>query len=177
MISIWIFAENISDRKEAISEIFPCYKENKDDKWDVFTENKRIIILELNKYQMTNDNFRDLLTNWVNFLKTPEYLENNPLKIENEELDKAIDKLEFMSKKYEERYYIQSMEDYERDKLSEKYWESVEARKEGLKEGLKEGKKEKSIEIAKNMLKKELDINLISELSGLTINEIENFKK
>ena len=85
---------------------------------------------------MTNDNFRDLLTNWVNFLKTPEYLENNPLKIENEELDKAIDKLEFMSKKYEERYYIQSMEDYERDKLSEKYWESVEARKEGLKEGL-----------------------------------------
>ena len=136
VISIWIFAENISDRKEPISEIFPCYKENKDDKWEVFTENKRIIILELNKYQMTNDNFRDLLTNWVNFLKTPEYLENNPLKIENNELDKAIDKLEFMSKKDEERYYIQSMEGYERDKLSEKYWESVEARKEGLKEGL-----------------------------------------
>ena len=44
MISIWIFAENLTDREEPISEIFPCFKENKNDKWEVFTENKRIII-------------------------------------------------------------------------------------------------------------------------------------
>ena len=172
VISIWIFAENISDRKEPISEIFPCYKENKDDKWEVFTENKRIIILELNKYQITNDNFKDLLTNWVNFLKTPEYLENNQLKIENNELDKAIVKLTFMSKKDEERYYIQSMEDYEREKLSEKYWEGIEREKKGKEKGLKEGK----IEIARNMLKDNVDINVISKYSGLSIDEINKLK-
>ena len=172
VISIWIFAENISDRKEPISEIFPCYKENKDDKWEVFTENKRIIILELNKYQITNDNFKDLLTNWVNFLKTPEYLENNQLKIENNELDKAIVKLTFMSKKDEERYYIQSMEDYEREKLSEKYWECIEREKKGKEKGLKEGK----IEIARNMLKDNVDINVISKYSGLSIDEINKLK-
>jgi len=172
VISIWIFAENISDRKEPISEIFPCYKENKDDKWEVFTENKRIIILELNKYQITNDNFKDLLTNWVNFLKTPEYLENNQLKIENNELDKAIIKLAFMSKKDEERYYIQSMEDYEREKLSEKYWEGIEREKKGKEKGLKEGK----IEIARNMLKDNIDINVISKYSGLSIDEINKLK-
>ena len=172
VISIWIFAENISDRKEPISEIFPCYKENKDDKWEVFTENKRIIILELNKYQITNDNFKDLLTNWVNFLKTPEYLENNQLKIENNELDKAIVKLAFMSKKDEERYYIQSMEDYEREKLSEKYWEGIEREKKGKEKGLKEGK----IEIARNMLKDNVDINVISKYSGLSIDEINKLK-
>ena len=168
VISIWIFAENISDREEPISEIFPCYKENKYDKWEVFTENKRIIIFELNKYQTTNENFKDLLTNWVNFLQEPEYLENNPLKLKNKELDKAIDKLEKMSKNDQERYYIQSMEDYERDKASEKYWEGIEREKKGKEDG----KKEKSIEIAKNMLKEGLDVNLISKLSGLTVEEI-----
>ena len=188
VISIWIFAENLTRRKKAISEIFPTFKENGEDNWEVVSENQRIIILELNKYQTTNDNFKDLLTNWVNFLKTPEYLENNPLKIENNELDKAIDKLEIMSKNDQERYYIQSIKDYERDRASEKYWESVEARNKGLKEGLdkglkeglnkglKEGEKNKSIEIAKNMLKDNVDINIISKYSGLSIEEINELK-
>ena len=192
VISIWIFAENLTRRKKAISEIFPTFKENGEDNWEVVSENQRIIILELNKYKTTNDNFKDLLTNWVNFLKTPEYLENNPLKIENNELDKAIDKLEIMSKNDQERYYIQSIKDYERDRASEKYWESVEARNKGLKEGLnkglkeglkkgldkglKEGEKNKSIEIAKNMLKDNVDINIISKYSGLSIEEINELK-
>ena len=168
VISIWIFAENLTRRKNAISEIYPSFKGNKEDNWEVFTENQRIIILELNKYQTTNENFKDLLTNWVNFLQEPEYLENNPLKLKNKELDKAIDKLEKMSKNDQERYYIQSMEDYERDKASEKYWEGIEREKKGKEDG----KKEKSIEIAKNMLKEGLDVNLISKLSGLTVEEI-----
>ena len=166
VISIWIFAENLTERKNAISEIFPSFKGNEEDNWEVVTENKRIIILELNKYQTTNENFKDLLTNWVNFLQKPEYLENNPLKLKNKELDKAIDKLENMSKNDQERYYIQSIEDYERDKASEKYWEGIE--------GEKKGKMERNIEIAKNMLKDNVDINIISKYSGLSIEEIKN---
>ena len=46
-------------------------------------------------------------------------------------------------------------------------------RKEGIKEGRAEGKKEKSIEIAKKMKEKTLDIKLIEELTGLTKSEIE----
>ena len=44
--------------------------------------------------------------------------------------------------------------------------------KEGLKEGLKKGEKNKSIEIAKNMLKLNIDINTISKSTGLSIEEI-----
>ena len=176
VISIWIFAENISDREEPISEIFPCYKENKYDKWEVFTENKRIIIFELNKYQTTNENFKDLLTNWVNFLQKPEYLENNPLKIKNKELDEAIEKLEYMSKNDKERHIIDSFKDYERDYYNDTKTSKEEGLKEGLDKGLKEGEKNKSIEIAKNMLKKGLDIKLISELSGLSVEEINKLK-
>ncbi len=94
-----------------------------------------------------------------------------------------------MSKNDQERYYIQSIKDYERDRASEKYWEGVEGEKRGLEKGLKEGKeeglkegkeeglKEKSIEIAKNMLKENVDINIISKYSGLSLDEINNLKE
>ena len=55
-----------------------------------------------------------------------------------------------------------------------------EGREEGLKEGLKEGReegrveglKEGKIEIAKNLLKKNIDINVILEVTNLSIEEI-----
>ena len=184
IISIWVFANNFTERKEAISEIFPCFKENKEDKWEVFTENKRIILFELQKYKVDNENFRDILSGWVNFLQTPEILDNDIIKPNNKELKKAIKKLEYMSKKDEERYIIDSFTDYERDYYNDLNYEKQEGLKEGikkgkeegLKEGLDKGLKEKSIEIAKNMLKEGLDINLISKLSGLSIDEIKNLK-
>ena len=169
IISIWVFAENFTDRKEAISEIFPCFKENKEDKWEVFTENKRIILFELQKYKVDNENFRDILSGWVNFLQTPEILDNDIMKPNNKELEKAIEKLEYISKNQQDKYIIDAFNDYERD-----YYNDLNYEKQ---EGIKEGLKEKSIEIAKNMLKEGLDINLISKLSGLTVEEIKNLDK
>ena len=189
IISIWVFANNFTDRKESISEIFPCFKENKEDKWEVFTENKRIILFELQKYKVDNENFRDILSGWVNFLQTPEILDNDIIKPNNEELEKAIEKLEYMSKKDEERYIIDSFTDKERDYYNDLNYEKQEARKEGLEkglkegekkgkiEGLKEGEKKSKIEIAKNMLKDNVDINIISKYSGLSIDEIKDLKK
>ena len=46
----------------------------------------------------------------------------------------------------------------------------------GLKKGLKEGRKEEKLLTAKNMLNKKLDINLISEVTGLSISDINNLK-
>ena len=50
------------------------------------------------------------------------------------------------------------------------------ALEKGLERGLEQGQKEKSIDIAKNMLVKKMDIETISEITGLTINEIEGLK-
>ena len=46
--------------------------------------------------------------------------------------------------------------------------------KEGRKEGIKEGKKEQQIFIARNFKKAGIDIKIISDNTGLTIEEIEN---
>ena len=51
------------------------------------------------------------------------------------------------------------------------------ARKEGIEEGIdigiKEGSKESKLEIARAMLKKNMDINLIEEITNLTVEEIK----
>ncbi len=53
--------------------------------------------------------------------------------------------------------------------------------KEGIKQGKKEGKiegaEEKSLEVIINMLKKKLDYNTISEVTGKTIEEIKEIEK
>ena len=43
-------------------------------------------------------------------------------------------------------------------------------------EGLEEGIGQEKIEIAKNMINKKIDINIINEVTGLTIEELENLK-
>ena len=51
-----------------------------------------------------------------------------------------------------------------------------EGLKEGREEGLKEGAKQKSFDIAKRMLEKGIDIETISELTGLTAEEVSMLK-
>ena len=46
-------------------------------------------------------------------------------------------------------------------------------RKQGKKEGKIEGKKEEKIEIAKNLLKENVDLNIISKTTGLSLEELE----
>ena len=50
------------------------------------------------------------------------------------------------------------------------------AKLEGIEEGKLEGKKERNIEIAKNMKKENIDSSVISKVTGLSKEEIENLK-
>ena len=58
-----------------------------------------------------------------------------------------------------------------------KYNEIEDAKKEGKTEGKAEKKKKKTVEIAKNMLKKKMNIKDISEITGLTEEEINSLIK
>ena len=52
-----------------------------------------------------------------------------------------------------------------------------EGKEEGIKEGREEGAKQKSFDIAKRMLEKGIDIETISELTGLTEKEISELDR
>ena len=48
---------------------------------------------------------------------------------------------------------------------------------EGKQKGLEEGIRKEKIEIARSMLKEELDTSLISKITGLSIEEIKNISE
>ncbi len=50
-------------------------------------------------------------------------------------------------------------------------------REEGEKIGIEKGKKEEKIEIARNLLKQNIDIDVITISTGLSKKEIEELKK
>ena len=52
----------------------------------------------------------------------------------------------------------------------------IEAKKDGLQQGIEQGIQEEKIEIAKNMLLKNMDIHIISEVTGLSIEQITSLE-
>jgi predicted transposase/invertase (TIGR01784 family) len=53
----------------------------------------------------------------------------------------------------------------------------IEGLQEGIERGLQEGKKEREIQIAKNLLLKNQSFDFISEITGLSIDEIKEIEK
>ena len=97
-------------------------------------------------------------------------------KKEEGEIKDAIEQLEEMSADEKER------EIYEQREKSRLIYntEMNAARRKGLEEGERRGKeigrKEQSIEIAKNLLDKNIDIEVIMETTGITKEELESLR-
>lgn len=126
------------------------YKEiwyNRDEK--KIEENKYIIMLDL----------------------LPEELEN--LSKRNRMVLKYMSELERVNESPKFREFMSAEEDNRKieNSLREEYKE--EGLAEGREQGIKEGIKESSISIAKKMLQKNMDLNLISEVTELPIEELE----
>ena len=142
VISIWIFGENVTDRKEPISEAYFYVNkadsafENKFYRNHSVTDNLRVIYLELNKYKITKDNIDDKLTKWVDFLTNPINLEKSTF--EDEDIEKARKKLEFISSDDKERASLEAI----KEGLFYQYSSFNIGKKEGIKEGEKIGLKE-----------------------------------
>ena len=106
------------------------------------------------------------LIRWLKFIKEPSLLEERDM--ENVNIKEAKEQLDELKKsKYEQELAEYRMKEIRDKKAIESYGFNT-----GKEEGRKEGKKEKQIEIAKKMLKENMDIKLISKLTSLTENEI-----
>ena len=106
VISIWIFGENVTDRTDPINEAYMTLQKTNNEDYEILTDHLRIIYLELNKYKITKDNIDDKLTKWVDFLTNPIDLEKSTF--EDEDIEKARKKLEFISSDDKERASLTS---------------------------------------------------------------------
>ena len=125
--------------------------------------------------------FNTKLENWLKFV------DNRSMNgVTDDKILKAIEELKilrgdnYIRQMYETEIKIKLVNDLNRAENIEKgKIEGLEeGEKKGLKKGIKKGKmeglKEGKIEIAKNMLKLNVDVNIISQSTGLSIEEIKN---
>ena len=89
------------------------------------------------------------------------------LKDEGTKLNNDDDFVKFMSDEDEERLLKNSY-------IQEGFDKGIE---QGIEQGIEKGIKQQTIELTKNILKKNADINFISEITGLSIDEINKLAK
>ena len=147
----------------------------------ILTDRLELIIIELPKARrMYKTNPSNTICQWMLFLDNPNQKEVVQIMKENKDINKAIDELEQVSENEKLRRIAELKEKYIRDEQASIEYAQNEGYRQGEKKGMAEGEakgeKNKSIEIAKNMLKENVEKTLISKVTGLSLEEIENLK-
>lgn len=190
--------EGYSSTKKAICIMVADFKieklkeiTNYHTKWNIREEENRNIILtdkleihiiELEK--LKNKDGKEKLKQWCKFIKMPESVVESTMK----EIKMAKEELNKISQDKKERRLAELREKAIMDEMAIRDSGYNDGKKEGIKEGieqgiekgknegLKIGKKIRSIEIAKEMLKENLDLAVISKVTGLSSDELKNIK-
>ena len=136
----------------------------------ILTSYFEICIIELPKaIREYKTNKEDGALQWMMFLENPEDMEVTKIMEENENIKEAKEELDRISQDDVLRRLAFKAELERMDNEQMMY----EARRDGKKEGIEQGAKEKELQIAKNMLKKGMNVSDIIEITGLTKEEVE----
>ena len=92
----------------------------------------------------------------------------------NKEIQKAKKVLEEISQNEHEQYLAELREKYIMDQKATEAAGYDKGLKTGLKQGIQQGMQKEKIENAKKMLDEKIDINTISRITGLSIQELKN---
>ena len=143
----------------------------------ILTDVLEIYIIELPKFNKYKENTNNnILNSWVRFMNKPGVRDMG----EDKALNKARKVLEEISQDKHERYLAELREKYIMDQKATEdagYDKGLKAGMEqGIEQGIQQGKKQKTIEMVKKLKKQKVDIKVISEVTGLSIEEIESLK-
>lgn len=143
---------------------------------EVLTEDLEMHFIQIPKCEKTD--VKTKLDEWVQFIGNISEEGVKKAMEKNKEIKKANEELEYLSGDEEARRIAELREKAIRDEVTNLEGAREEGEKIGLekgeKVGIERGHKEKQFEIAKKMKEKDIDINEISEITGLTKEEMEN---
>ena len=162
VISINLLNFNLNKNDKNVHSCYMIYDtKNK----RLLTDHLQIHIIELKKFKFKDNDLKKDLNYWLGFFTT------NNMEEYMSEIVKEKPIMEEAHKRYNN--FIRSrlmMSEYEKKEIYQ-YGNQIMLEEE-RREGIKEGEKNKAISMAKSMKAKNMDINLISEITGLTIKEI-----
>ncbi|MBR6658545.1 MAG: Rpn family recombination-promoting nuclease/putative transposase, partial [Paludibacteraceae bacterium] len=154
----------------------------KDDDNEVFNENLSFVYIEIPKFRKRIYELETFMDKWLFLIKNLHSLKNRPMEVQNRIFNRLFSTAEICNlNEFEFMKYSRSLKDY-RDwhntlnhAIEEKTAQiSKKLLAKGRKEGIAVGRENTQKEIARKMLDKGMDINSISELSGLSIEEIND---
>ena len=163
-ISIWITDYNIFED----GPIHERARLRRDFENKVLTNKLQLHYIQLPKFRKKCKRVSSKLEEWLTFIIN-ENLEEIKMS-NNKYIKKAEEELEYLTGDEETRRLAYLREKAIRDERAA----MTKARREGHAEGLIAGEKKKQKDIARKMLAKNIDINLIIELTGLSKKDIEN---
>lgn len=141
----------------------------------ILTEDLEIHILELKKYgKMKTSENKNV---WLDFLVEPEGEEVLEAMKKSRELKEAKEKWQEISEDEIIRDRALRLEIAELDYNTGMKHAREEGIQEGIEKGVEQGKNVKKIEMIRQMLKENIDIEIIAKVTESTVEEIEKFKK
>ena len=124
--------------------------------------------IELPKFRKQNPDMNEKINQWLAFIDDYDREMVKVAEEKNEKLKKARIEMNYLTGEAETRRLAELREKWEMDRVS--------AINHATRKGIEEGEKKNSIEIAKEMLKEKMPIEMIIKFTKLTKEEIEKIK-
>ncbi len=134
-------------------------------------------IIELQKFKKKNPKIDTKLEQWLWLFVGGEEEKMRRIGKKNKEIEKIDKKLASMSLSREERNNYEFRRKAILDEISAIDYATKKGLAQGIEQGIEQGARSEKEKIAKEMLKKNMDIKLIMELTNLTKEKIEELRK
>lgn len=139
--------------------------ELKNQRCEVFYDKLKFIYIELPKFKKTQDELEDHFEKWLYVFRHLSELQDRPQQLQDRIFQKLFDTAEIAKFSLEEREAYEESLKYYRDIKN-----VVDTSRE---EGIEEGKEERTLEIARELKKNGIPIDMIVKSTGLSKKEIE----
>jgi predicted transposase/invertase (TIGR01784 family) len=179
VISIWLTDYHETERKHHTHEAVYMFKANPLDGIEIASEKTRIFIIELPKIDLRKASLNDMFSVWMYFLKNPELIPSEFI-TKVPEVNEALEELKLLSANEEFRIQYRAHIKAQNDRISREANAEARGRAEGIAIGEERGEARGELkgkrEMAIGLLKSGVDVNIIAQTSGLSIEEIESLK-
>lgn len=170
VIMVNILNFNIFKYKEYVSESMLVLKEHRE--YEI-SDLVKYYYIELPKYRKAKADMNNKLDQWLALIDDTDWGKIEMAEEKNKTIKSALDDMEYLTGDAE----IKRLAELRESSRIDKWFAMSYGRKQGRKEGEKIGENKAKKETAKRMLKRNMPIKDIIELTGLTQEELEKIKK
>ncbi|MCB0062095.1 MAG: PD-(D/E)XK nuclease family transposase [Caldilineaceae bacterium] len=139
----------------------------------VFYDKLTYVYIELPKFGKEPGELTEPVDKWIYLLKYMPELQDIPAELANAPFDHAFEIAEEAALSPRERILYETSLKSARDAFAELTTARTEGREEGREEGVKEGRQQQAKETARAMLSRGLSRDVIADVTGLSLTELE----